>query len=151
MQYLHSIKPLIKIFSGANQRGWGWKLLYYSLLNMYVRNYVFFHTINKQPCFSFVKSKWSFLCVNYFFVISKAYGGVLMFYEKANMALLTSSQKSLLLVQNHEASERIVYATKSICVISQWPFFDAFHTFLKHLHKLCSGLPQSIPIERYKM
>ncbi|XP_015124873.1 DENN domain-containing protein Crag isoform X2 [Diachasma alloeum] len=39
--------------------------------------------------------------------------------------------------------------SKSICILSHWPFFDTFEKFLGFLHSLTDGKAQSIPIEKY--
>ncbi|XP_034939272.1 DENN domain-containing protein Crag isoform X2 [Chelonus insularis] len=39
--------------------------------------------------------------------------------------------------------------SKSICILSHWPFFDTFDKFLGFLHSMVNGQPQSIPIEKY--
>ncbi|XP_063980913.1 DENN domain-containing protein Crag isoform X2 [Diachasmimorpha longicaudata] len=39
--------------------------------------------------------------------------------------------------------------SKSICILSHWPFFDTFEKFLGFLHSLTDGKAQSVPIEKY--
>lgn len=39
--------------------------------------------------------------------------------------------------------------SKSICLLSHWPFFDTFEKFLVFLHSMVNGQPQSVAIERY--
>ncbi|KAL0276469.1 UNVERIFIED_CONTAM: hypothetical protein PYX00_004034 [Menopon gallinae] len=42
-----------------------------------------------------------------------------------------------------------VNVNKCICLLSHWPFFDTFETFLNFLYKLSTTGPHSVPIERY--
>ncbi|XP_011298582.1 DENN domain-containing protein 4C isoform X2 [Fopius arisanus] len=39
--------------------------------------------------------------------------------------------------------------SKSICILSHWPFFDTFEKFLGFLLSLTDGQAQSVPIEKY--
>ncbi|XP_076764946.1 DENN domain-containing protein Crag-like [Xylocopa sonorina] len=39
--------------------------------------------------------------------------------------------------------------SKSICILSHWPFFDTFEKFLVFLHSMCDNKPQQVPIEKY--
>ncbi|XP_077280355.1 DENN domain-containing protein Crag isoform X3 [Temnothorax americanus] len=39
--------------------------------------------------------------------------------------------------------------SKSICILSHWPFFDTFEKFLVFLHRMVNDQPQSVPIEKY--
>ncbi|KAG7188379.1 hypothetical protein KM043_008032 [Ampulex compressa] len=39
--------------------------------------------------------------------------------------------------------------SKSICILSHWPFFDTFEKFLVFLHSMVNSKPQSVPIEKY--
>ena len=73
----------------------------------------------------------------------KVYGSALSFYEPFDQSLLSLDQKSRLgLVGSNETdpqshnSKQETYATKSICILSRWPFFDCFEKFLAFLHKL---------------
>lgn len=74
-----------------------------------------------------------------------------MFYERVNLALLTAEQRKALALKEADSNVRVVYTTKSICVISRWPFFEAFHTFLSYLHKLTFFARQPLPIERWRL
>lgn len=81
----------------------------------------------------------------------KIYGSALSFYEPYDESLLTDDQKTSLRESdlfnnnnNRDESEsdadddntREIYAMKSICILSRWPFFDCFEKFLHFLHKL---------------
>lgn len=37
---------------------------------------------------------------------------------------------------------------KSICILSHWPFFDAFEKFLRFLHRMAHSGPHPVPLER---
>ncbi|XP_076639422.1 DENN domain-containing protein Crag isoform X4 [Colletes latitarsis] len=39
--------------------------------------------------------------------------------------------------------------SKSICILSHWPFFDTFEKFLVYLHSMANNKPQNVPIEKY--
>ncbi|XP_076181368.1 DENN domain-containing protein Crag isoform X3 [Ptiloglossa arizonensis] len=39
--------------------------------------------------------------------------------------------------------------SKSICILSHWPFFDTFEKFLVYLHSMVNNQPQNVPIEKY--
>ncbi|XP_054002499.1 DENN domain-containing protein Crag isoform X3 [Hylaeus anthracinus] len=39
--------------------------------------------------------------------------------------------------------------SKSICILSHWPFFDTFEKFLVYLHSMVNSKPQNVPIEKY--
>ncbi|XP_015433797.1 PREDICTED: DENN domain-containing protein 4C [Dufourea novaeangliae] len=39
--------------------------------------------------------------------------------------------------------------SKSICILSHWPFFDTFEKFLVFLHSMVNNKSQNVPIEKY--
>ncbi|XP_025833553.1 C-myc promoter-binding protein isoform X2 [Agrilus planipennis] len=78
----------------------------------------------------------------------KVYGSAITFYEEYPMDQLTSTQKELL--DYSDDSDNQLHVNKSICVLSHWPFADAFEKWLIYLYNIAiSGRPQDIPIERY--
>ncbi|KAF5279524.1 hypothetical protein FQR65_LT03346 [Abscondita terminalis] len=78
----------------------------------------------------------------------KVYGSAVTFYEKFDEMLLTKEQKELLDYSNSEGYA--LHVNKSICVLSHWPFSDAFEKWLLYLYNIASSNhPQTIPIERY--
>ena len=80
---------------------------------------------------------------------SRLYGSSLSFYEEYDEGLLTEEQKVLLkLDQWKEPGQRRVLANKCLCLLSKWPFFEAFHKFLFFLYKRLLMGPYDIPIER---
>ena len=98
---------------------------------------------------------------------SKVYGSSISFYEEYDESLLTEDQvrsgeddnpelimsclqaKQLRLSQYSKKEERKIMANKCICLLSQWPFFDAFEKFLFFIYKRLLMGPFDIPIERY--
>ena len=80
----------------------------------------------------------------------KVYGSAISFYEEYDESLLTEEQRTLLRLDNYKArSERRIMANKCICLLSQWPFFDAFEKFLFFIYKRLLMGPFDIPLERY--
>ena len=82
-------------------------------------------------------------------VVSRLYGSALSFYEEYDETLLTDHQRKLLrLDQFKDVKERRVLTNKCLCLLSQWPFFEAFQRFLFFLYKRLLMGPYDIPIER---
>ena len=80
----------------------------------------------------------------------KVYGSAISFYEEYDENLLTEEQRSLLRLDNYKVkNERRIMANKCICLLSQWPFFDAFEKFLFFIYKRLLMGPFDIPLERY--
>ena len=80
----------------------------------------------------------------------RVYGSSISFYEEYEESLLTEEQANLLrLSQYKNKEERKIMANKCICLLSQWPFFDAFEKFLFFIYKRLLMGPFDIPIERY--
>lgn len=62
----------------------------------------------------------------------KVYGSAVTFYEKYNEDLLTDEQRELLgYISN---SDHVLHVNKSICVLSHWPFSDAYEKWLLYLY-----------------
>ena len=80
----------------------------------------------------------------------KMYGSSISFFEEYDETLLTEEQKTLLRLDNYkDKSDRKILANKCICLLSQWPFFDAFEKFLFFIYKRLLMGPFNIPLERY--
>jgi len=84
----------------------------------------------------------------------RVYGAAVMFYEDMDIECLDDVQRQQLLPSPNDASQpscRIVAQSKSICLLSRLPFFDAFKQFLVYLYRmsLASSPPHPAPIERY--
>ncbi|XP_064474755.1 DENN domain-containing protein 4C-like [Ornithodoros turicata] len=77
----------------------------------------------------------------------KVYGASITFYERFPDSNLTASQRKKL---NYEPSDdKVVYANKSICLFSHWPFFRTFERVLRFLYKLSLRESRPVPVERY--
>merc|ERR1719295_748411 len=53
------------------------------------------------------------------------------------------------MVKYKRVSDRKIFANKCICVLSQWPFFEAFESFLFFLYKRQLMGPHDVPLERF--
>lgn len=49
--------------------------------------------------------------------------------------------------QTYEEGRKVAHTNKCICVLSHWPFFEAFKKFLSQLYRI-SVSAQPLPIER---
>ena len=80
----------------------------------------------------------------------QAYGATLMFYEEVQEEMLSLHQKADLGLVNDssETKSQRVYQSKSISLLSRWPFFDTFQKFLTYIYRLSITGPHSLPIER---
>ncbi|XP_045887919.1 C-myc promoter-binding protein-like isoform X2 [Micropterus dolomieu] len=100
----------------------------------------------------------------------KVYGAAIQFYETYPQECLTDQQLSqlgLLSPDPHKPSSsnttltatssttnstttpRSVYTNKCICLLSHWPFFDAFRKFLTFLYRYSISGPHALPIEKH--
>uniref|UniRef100_A0AAZ3QCQ4 Uncharacterized protein n=1 Tax=Oncorhynchus tshawytscha TaxID=74940 RepID=A0AAZ3QCQ4_ONCTS len=82
----------------------------------------------------------------------KVYGAAIQFYESYPEDQLSDKQRSLLgLPGTCSSSEgtKSVYANKSICLLSHWPFFDSFRNFLTFLYRYSISGPHALPIEKH--
>ncbi|TMS38632.1 hypothetical protein L596_005312 [Steinernema carpocapsae] len=95
---------------------------------------------------------------------TKFYGASVSFYEKFKGKLTDDQLDKLELggdvrgqgavddstPTNDPADEMSFHVSKSVCIISRYPFFSAFKRFLFHIYRMSlSGGSYSIPIERY--
>ncbi|XP_069079005.1 C-myc promoter-binding protein isoform X2 [Pleurodeles waltl] len=82
----------------------------------------------------------------------KVYGAAIQFYEPYAEEHLTPKQRIQLGLSsrggNTEAS-KTVHANKCICLLSHWPFFDAFKKFLTFLYRYSISGPHVLPIEKH--
>lgn len=77
----------------------------------------------------------------------KVYGASITFYERCPDSSLSACQMKKL---NYDLSDaKVVYANKSICVLSHWPFFRTFERFLRFLYKMSLRESRPVPVERY--
>ncbi|XP_067665838.1 C-myc promoter-binding protein-like isoform X2 [Haliotis asinina] len=84
----------------------------------------------------------------------KVFGAAVTFYEEYHEDKLTDLQMRHLGLKNKHIREqyrilKTVHANKSICLLSRWPFFDAFKKFLSYLYKISITGPHTVPIERH--
>ncbi|KAJ8272241.1 hypothetical protein COCON_G00111000 [Conger conger] len=82
----------------------------------------------------------------------KVYGAAIQFYEPHPQECLMEKQRLLLgLVDGERGIEgpRTVHTLKCICLLSHWPFFDAFRKFLTFLYRYSISGPHALPIEKH--
>ncbi|NXE50627.1 MYCPP protein, partial [Casuarius casuarius] len=83
----------------------------------------------------------------------KVYGAAIQFYELYPEENLTEKQKSQLglaaAVEGKSDACRTVQTNKCICLLSHWPFFDAFKKFLTFLYRYSISGPHVLPIEKH--
>ncbi|XP_075892596.1 C-myc promoter-binding protein-like isoform X3 [Nelusetta ayraudi] len=98
----------------------------------------------------------------------KVYGAAIQFYETFPQECLTDQQRSRLGLSSpaphhplssssstssssssNSATQRSVYTNKCICLLSHWPFFDAFRKFLTFLYRYSISGPHAQPIEKH--
>lgn len=84
----------------------------------------------------------------------KAYGAAVSFYEEFPEEKLTDLQLRHLGLKNKHIREqyrilKTVHSNKCICLLSRWPFFDAFKKFLSYLYRISITGPYTVPIERH--
>ncbi|XP_051952689.1 C-myc promoter-binding protein isoform X1 [Xyrauchen texanus] len=82
----------------------------------------------------------------------KVYGAAIQFYEPYPEDHLTDKQRSQLGLQDNSLrpdGSMTVHTNKSICLLSHWPFFDAFHNFLTFLYRYSISGPHTLPIEKH--
>lgn len=77
----------------------------------------------------------------------KIYGAAVTFFEVLQEEQLTEERKNALHL-NEDESWKVAHTNKCICVLSHWPFFEAFKKFLSQLYRI-SVSAQPLPIERY--
>ncbi|KAK5874386.1 hypothetical protein PBY51_019333 [Eleginops maclovinus] len=101
----------------------------------------------------------------------KVYGAAIQFYEPFPQVCLTDAQRSQLGLLSPDPlkpdcsnctetlttsptrsptkAQRSVYTNKCICLLSHWPFFDAFRKFLTFLYRYSISCPHALPIEKH--
>ncbi|KAJ8417618.1 hypothetical protein AAFF_G00224610 [Aldrovandia affinis] len=82
----------------------------------------------------------------------KVYGAAIQFYEPHLEECLTEKQRLLLGLGDVERGAgglRTVHSLKCICLLSHWPFFDAFRKFLTFLYRYSISGPHALPIEKH--
>ncbi|XP_045057193.2 C-myc promoter-binding protein isoform X7 [Desmodus rotundus] len=83
----------------------------------------------------------------------KVYGAAIQFYEPYPEENLTEKQKLLLglatSADGKSDSSQTIHTSKCICLLSHWPFFDAFRKFLTFLYRYSISGPHVLPIEKH--
>ncbi|XP_077451452.1 C-myc promoter-binding protein isoform X1 [Stigmatopora argus] len=82
----------------------------------------------------------------------KVYGAAIQFYEsysEENLSERQLSQLGLLSSDLGPGGTRSVYSNKSICLLSHWPFFQSFRSFLTFLYRYSISGPHALPIEKH--
>uniref|UniRef100_A0A672U7L2 DENN domain containing 4A n=1 Tax=Strigops habroptila TaxID=2489341 RepID=A0A672U7L2_STRHB len=83
----------------------------------------------------------------------KVYGAAIQFYELYPEENLSEKQKSQLglaaAAEGKSDTCRTVQTNKCICLLSHWPFFDAFKKFLTFLYRYSISGPHVLPIEKH--
>uniref|UniRef100_H2UR89 DENN domain containing 4A n=1 Tax=Takifugu rubripes TaxID=31033 RepID=H2UR89_TAKRU len=80
----------------------------------------------------------------------KVYGAAIQFYETFPPECLNDQQRSQLTADSNSAATQCsVYTNKCICLLSHWPFFDAFRKFLTFLYRYSISGPHVQPIEKH--
>jgi hypothetical protein len=79
------------------------------------------------------------------------YGGGVTFFEEFDTAMMTKEVTQLIAQQQvvHPDSRVVPQTNRCICLLSRFPFFEAFRKFLLSLYRLTVSGAQNIPIERY--
>uniref|UniRef100_A0A671VNT8 DENN domain containing 4A n=1 Tax=Sparus aurata TaxID=8175 RepID=A0A671VNT8_SPAAU len=81
----------------------------------------------------------------------KVYGAAIQFYESYPQECLTDHQRSQLGLLNPDPHKPSSFNTTAtcICLLSHWPFFDAFRKFLTFLYRYSISGPHALPIEKH--
>ncbi|XP_067827358.1 C-myc promoter-binding protein isoform X3 [Heptranchias perlo] len=83
----------------------------------------------------------------------KVYGAAIQFYEPLSQENLSDKQRSQLgLVSAADRKpilSKTVHTSKCICLLSHWPFFEAFRKFLTFLYRYSISGPHALPIEKH--
>lgn len=81
----------------------------------------------------------------------KVYGAAIQFYEPYAEEDLCDRQRSQLGLScsglGPDGSS--LYSNKSICLLSHWPFFQSFRSFLTFLYRYSISGPHALPIEKH--
>ncbi|XP_058397851.1 C-myc promoter-binding protein isoform X1 [Diceros bicornis minor] len=83
----------------------------------------------------------------------KVYGAAIQFYEPYSEENLTEKQRLLLglasSADGKSDNPKTIHTNKCICLLSHWPFFDAFRKFLTFLYRYSISGPHVLPIEKH--
>lgn len=80
------------------------------------------------------------------------YGAAIQFYESFPPELLSERQSVTLgllsVVDRRPIGGRSLQVKKSICVLSNWPFFTVFQKFLTFIYRYSISGPHVLPLEK---
>lgn len=83
----------------------------------------------------------------------KIYGTLLNYHEELSPEMLTADELEKLNFNyediNKTLENKALFTIKSMCILSQWPFFDQFRNFLIFLYQNFIYKPSTIPLELY--
>ncbi|XP_037639859.1 DENN domain-containing protein 4B-like [Sebastes umbrosus] len=83
----------------------------------------------------------------------KVYGAAIQFYESFSREHLSERQSVRLgllsVVDRRPITNRSLQVKKSICVLSQWPFFTVFQKFLTFVYRYSISGPHVLPLEKH--
>eukprot|EP00117_Sycon_ciliatum_P018296 scpid16412/ scgid3295/ C-myc promoter-binding protein; DENN domain-containing protein 4A len=79
----------------------------------------------------------------------KVYGAAVVFYDELPLSKQTLAMRRVLFGTEAETSTQRLFCNKAICILSRWPFFQAFKTYLSSLYRISISGPSPIPLERY--
>lgn len=83
---------------------------------------------------------------------TQVYGAAIQFYESFPRELLSERQSVRLgllsVVDRRPITNRSLQVKKSICVLSQWPFFNVFQKFLTFIYRYSISGAQVLPLEK---
>uniref|UniRef100_A0A3Q3JCF6 UDENN domain-containing protein n=1 Tax=Monopterus albus TaxID=43700 RepID=A0A3Q3JCF6_MONAL len=82
----------------------------------------------------------------------KVYGAAIQFYEPYSEENLSERQRSQLGLPSSDLRSdgtKSLYSNKSICLLSHWPFFQSFRSFLTFLYRYSISGPHALPIEKH--
>ncbi|EPY81716.1 hypothetical protein CB1_000715026 [Camelus ferus] len=101
-----------------------------------------------QQCTYVIKNRWQRLTL---YLTKLVYGAAIQFYEPYSEENLTEKQRFLLglasSADEKSDSSKTIHTNKCICLLSHWPFFDAFRKFLTFLYRYSISGPHVLPIE----
>uniref|UniRef100_A0AAQ5YVR6 UDENN domain-containing protein n=1 Tax=Amphiprion ocellaris TaxID=80972 RepID=A0AAQ5YVR6_AMPOC len=79
----------------------------------------------------------------------KVYGAAIQFYEPYPPECLTDQQLCQLGLLSPDKPPSTSSTAACICLLSHWPFFDAFRKFLTFLYRYSISGPHALPIEKH--
>ena len=81
----------------------------------------------------------------------KMYGAAIAFYDDFDASQLSDEQlelSSIALAREDEKSGWTLHQNRSICFLSQWPFYEAMRGLLLYMYRISVSGQQPVPLER---